>query len=87
MVGRSASGCLQYSCNGGEDEVIFTSVPMDDYEYQIDYSPDPVAICTVVIRRSNLLSDECHCLWPFGPGSTSVRLYPPAEHGQERRAT
>ncbi len=33
---------IQYNCNGGEDEVIFTSVPMDDYEYQIDYSPDPV---------------------------------------------
>jgi hypothetical protein len=32
---------VQYSCSGGQDCVIFTSVPMDEYEYKIDYSTDP----------------------------------------------
>ena len=32
---------VQYSCVGGEDEVIFTSVPVDSYQYQIDCSTDP----------------------------------------------
>ncbi len=32
---------IQYTCSGGQDCVIFTSVPMDEYEYKIDTSNDP----------------------------------------------
>ena len=39
-TGTSISKSVTYSCSGGEDRVIFTSVPMDIYSYEIIYSPD-----------------------------------------------
>jgi hypothetical protein len=37
----NVSKSIQWNCPGGEDEVVFASVPMDEYQYQIDYSNDP----------------------------------------------
>jgi hypothetical protein len=38
----NVSKTIQWSCPAGEDEVIFTSVPMDEYQYMVDYSTDTV---------------------------------------------
>lgn len=32
---------IQYNCAGGEDKVIFTSVPMDEYSYEVLHSTNP----------------------------------------------
>ncbi len=37
----SITESIQYNCAGGEDKVIFTSVPMDEYSYEVLYSTDP----------------------------------------------
>jgi hypothetical protein len=37
----SISKSITYTCNGGEDRVIFTAVPMDIYSYEIVGSSDP----------------------------------------------
>ena len=37
----NVSKSIQWNCPSGEDEVVFASVPMDEYQYQIDYSNDP----------------------------------------------
>lgn len=37
----TVSQSVQYNCVGGEDKVVFTSVPMDTYSYEVLYSTDP----------------------------------------------
>lgn len=40
----SITKSIQYNCVGGEDKVVFTSVPIDVYHYQILYSADPTHV-------------------------------------------